>query len=109
MRSNKRILVPLDFSPGALEILETADRLADSEEGSLVLLHVLEAFDAMRQRPPVILSDILNDYARLVRRVPPQRVTVVVLEGDPADAILDAATGCRCHAIVMGRGRNKNG
>lgn len=104
MIKEKRILVPLDFSPGTPDVLKAAERLAEEENCGLVLLHVIEPFDAMRQRPPVILNDILEDYAHLVHRIPPERVRVISLEGTAVEAILDAAIACRCHLIVMGKG-----
>jgi nucleotide-binding universal stress UspA family protein len=100
----KRILVPLDFSPCSLDVLEAAEQAALDEACGLVLLHAVEPFDAMRQRPPRVLTDVLEDYARLVKRVPPNQVHARALEGDPIDVILDAVTAFRCHRIVMGRG-----
>jgi len=100
----KRILVPVDFSPQSTQIIATAQNEAAREKCGLVLLHVVEDRDPMRQRPPLILTDVLDDYARLIKLIPSELVSVKALEGDPVEVILDAAIACRCHRIVMGHG-----
>lgn len=104
MFAEKRILAPIDFSPCSPEVVEAAERLAETEQCGLVLLHVIEPLEARYQRPPAIMSSVLEDYAALIRRIPRDKVRVIVLEGHPVETILDAAIACRCHAIVMGRG-----
>lgn len=108
MSLEKRILVPLDFSPASVGILDAALDLAEQCGGKLILLHVVEPFDPMRQRPPLILTDVLDDYARLVHRMPHERVSTHAVAGDPITVILEVAADSQCDTIVMGRG-GKNG
>ena len=104
MKPIKRILVPLDFSPVTETILEAAEQIAAREQSRLLLLHVLEPFDSLRQRPPVILTSVLDNYARLVRLIPPEHIESLVIEGNPIECILNTAVHHGCHAIIMGHG-----
>ena len=106
MDKREHILVPLDFSPATPDILKMAERLAEENGSQVVLLHVVELFDALKQRAPLIQEDVLQDYIRLFRRIPGHRVSSMAREGDPVEVIVDIAESYPCWAIVMGRGGN---
>lgn len=98
------ILVPVDFSPECREVLAYADNQAATTGSSLLILHVIQYRDPMRQRPPVILLDPLEDCARSIKKIPEARVSVLGIEGEPVAKILQTAESYRCQSIVMGRG-----
>jgi nucleotide-binding universal stress UspA family protein len=106
----KRILTTVDGSFRSQQVVEKAAEMAETFHAKIILLHV-------RQKVPDILGDpyyqkVLDQYmANAERTVAPlkQRLEadgidheVLILEGDPTQAILDAAEDERCELIVMG-------
>lgn len=106
MNNHLVILVPIDFTPAHTEVLEFASELASQTGASLLLLHVVQYRDPMRQRPPEILTAPLEDCARSIIGVPEARISYLALEGDPVRRILETAELYHCKTIVMGRGGN---
>ena len=106
----KRILTPIDGSSRSQQAVERAAEMAETFHAKIVLLHV-------RQKVPDILGEpyyqkVLNQFmkkaelivAPLKQRLEEEGVDheVLILEGDPAKAILVAAEDEKCDLIVMG-------
>lgn len=106
------ILVPFDFSPCALAAWDYAVRLARASQGSLTVLHVMEAssygldftlthLGADRRRRQRIMTGL----AELVERSQSRQVSAraAIQEGGrPAEGILEHARGANTDLIVIG-------
>jgi len=114
----KKILVAIDASEAAASAVRAAEQLALQVDGALVILHVIDAdgcratadgihrfqptIDEMRCDGQLLLSDT---RARLSLDLD---VTLLLLEGDPADTIVSTAAAQEMDVIVIGtdsRGR----
>ena len=112
MESNrvKRILAAVDESPRSIQVVKRAAEIAVLFHAKIILLHV-------RQKVPDILGhpfyqQLLNHYmqtaeettAPLHLRLEEKGIDheVLILEGDPAQAITEAARDEKCELIVMG-------
>ena len=96
-----RILYATDFSPESLKALPYALSLAKVSEAELVLLHAPESSEATA-------SEIVMGYHQhLSALVPPEdrnwcRSDTLVVAGDPARAIVDAAAKNSADLVVIG-------
>lgn len=96
-----RILYATDFSPAALKALPYALSLAKVSHAELVLLHAPESAEATS-------NDIVMGYHQhLSALIPAQhrswcKSDTLVIPGDPARAILDAAAKNNADLIVLG-------
>ena len=112
MESNrvKRILVAVDESPRSIQVVERAAEIAVLFHAKIILLHV-------RQKVPDILGDpfyqqLFNQYMQTAEQTTALLHVlleekgidheVLILEGDPAQAITEAASDEKCELIVMG-------
>ena len=98
-----RILVPLDGSPLAAEVLPTTRTLVESLGAEVVLLGVIE------EQGEGSTSPITDDYlARMAQELPsPGALGRLIRMGQPADEIVAAAAAQGAHLIAMathGRG-----
>src|ERR1035437_1362436 len=94
------ILALLDFSPVTSDVLDWADREAAQSESELLLLHVAGANDPMRQRPPVLMTDVMDDSVRRCWRTPQGHIAAMVREGEDAvDEISTVASLYDCGMI----------
>jgi nucleotide-binding universal stress UspA family protein len=106
----KRILTPVDGSLRSQQVVERAVEMAEAFHAKIILLHV-------RQKVPDILGEpyyqkVFNQFqekAELTVNPLGQWLEasgvdheVLILEGNPAQAILDAAEDEKCDLIVMG-------
>jgi nucleotide-binding universal stress UspA family protein len=106
----KRILVPVDESLRSNRVVKRAVEMAETFHAKIILLHV-------RQKVPDILGDpyyqkVLNKFIQEAEmRTDPLKMMLeesgvdhelLILEGDPARAIADAAEDEKCDLIVMG-------
>ena len=106
----KRILVAVDGSSATPRVVTRATELAAQFGAGIILLHV-------RQKVPDILGEpyyqqVLDKYMQQAEAtVEPSTARleqdginheVLILEGDPAAAIIDAAVDEKCDLIVMG-------
>jgi nucleotide-binding universal stress UspA family protein len=106
----KRILVSVDGSFRSRQVVERAAEMAGTFHAKIILLHV-------RQKVPDILGEpyyqkVLNQFMENAKSTvaPLQQLLetdgvdheVLILEGDPAQAILVAAEDNNCDLIVMG-------
>lgn len=108
----KTILVPVDFSPGALHALNFAVSLARRLGSSIVLVHVMDSiyvsgrFDSRRLRS--LRAETHEESKRLLsalakRRVRPQvPVRHYLLKGTPSAKIVEMASRTDADLIVMG-------
>ena len=112
-----KILVPVDESLRSDRVVERAVDMAETFHAKIVLLHA-------RQKVPDILGEpyyqqVLNKFIKRAEMTiaPLQKLLeesgvdheVLILEGDPADAITGAAEDEKCDIIVMGtRGFTKS-
>ncbi len=106
----KLILAPVDGSFRSQQVVERAAEMAEAFHAKIILLHV-------RQKVPDILGEpfyqkVLNQFMEKAElTVAPLRQQlesdgvdheVLILEGDPAQAILVATEDEKCDLIVMG-------
>ncbi len=119
MSAHRRLLVPIDFSPGARSAMALATTLARPFEASIELLHVWTppplfgepllvwtAADA----PPISLEDLarqqagtqMKELADELRRGGVREVHTTVAVGDAAHAICEHAGSGHHDLIVMG-------
>lgn len=114
-RPPKQILLATDLSPRCDRALDRAAALAAQWQSRLVVLHVLETFDASAvegrplpswRRPPdpAILArkHVLADLGGVA-----DQASVRIEEGDPADAIMRTVETEGCDLIVIGIARNE--
>jgi nucleotide-binding universal stress UspA family protein len=118
MFAPKRILVPTDFSAGSRAALDHAAGLAERFGATVVALHVWQPPALMRADDAISLAgepyQTLAEAARLRASAAMDDFLAPLIEheglwfrrqlatGDPADAILDAASDGRFDLIVMG-------
>ncbi|MFN0020203.1 MAG: universal stress protein [Pirellulaceae bacterium] len=104
----RRILVPIDFSPGSEAALEMATSIARDSGGTLILAHVEviplsagggEYLYALPEPPTEELLARLNAVVLPDANIPVERR---LLAGDPADAIIRLAQTEDVDMIVMG-------
>lgn len=110
----KRILVPVDFSPGAEGALAWARALGSAFDADVLVLHVLDLSIAALAGLPSSLAmvpaagelleriraETEQEMSRLAARLP--GVRTLIREGTPRTTILDAAQELRADLIVMG-------
>ncbi|MDJ0522438.1 MAG: universal stress protein [Planctomycetota bacterium] len=117
MKGFQKILVPLDFSDNAEQILGSALRVV-GEGGTVTLLHVVEWLPAVTEGTFGIYphrKDIekIKELSRaklgeMVRRHPEENLEAVVREGKAAHVILQTIGEREPDLVVMGtHGRSK--
>ena len=124
MTTSRRILVPIDFSPGTRAVLELARTLAQALDASIDLVHVwhppalipkgLLVLAPGDGRPPLSIEDLARQSAEVGLK--DARATLAhagivahahIGVGDPAREILEVAKELAADFIVMGtRGRS---
>ena len=112
----KKLLVAIDASQAAARAMEVAEQLAVQVSAAVVLVHVIDAGlvtsdGAQRFAPPIDelkrSGEALLSSAR-ARITATLDVSMLLLEGDPADTIVSTAKLCAADLIVIGtdsRGR----
>lgn len=106
-KSPKRILLATDLDPRSDRALDRAALLANEFSADLFVAHVLEDIpDGDGAIPPWRRPPSLVDVARrqLLRQVGAvaQKATILIEQGEPAKAILNAAEREGCDLIVTG-------
>ena len=106
----KRILTPVDESLRSYRVVAKAAEMADAFQAKIILLHV-------RQKVPDILGEPYYQkvfdhfYDKAEKTTAPLKKLLddegvdhelLILEGDPAQAIILAAEDEKCELIVMG-------
>ena len=105
-----RILVAVDFSFHASNALKWARSLADALGAKLILLHVIDAVNAMGLETGGVTADLAPLYVlreQAEKRMGELKTLIpdaetVVHEASPRPAIVDAALELNCQMIVMG-------
>jgi universal stress protein A len=98
----KQILVPFDWSELSTCAFQLANSLASEHDAELVVLYVVPLPAVMYGPPP---ESYLNHLLEELCRIKPSdkaRARYLLLEGDPATAILRAARETNCDLVVMG-------
>jgi nucleotide-binding universal stress UspA family protein len=112
-----RILVALDDSCGSEKALEAAVRLAQQDGGCVTAVTVLEqtgnpALDQLtedvKSQARRHLEELLQTAANFARSRG-VRLTPVLREGHPADAIISCAEEEKANVLVLGANRLSNG
>lgn len=95
----RRVVVGLDGSPGSVGALEWAVGLATPFDAEVVVVHgrgLLERADLAPEVPGWLDT--------MLAAVPAEvRLSLRVIDGPPADALLRGADGCEADLIVVGR------
>lgn len=101
----REILYATDFSPESLDAAGYAVSLAQEFQSRLVLLHVIQK---QRAGDLVSIAELIASSQKLLRQVVPPEAEAwckpeyYVVEGDPADKILEFATLREPDLIVLG-------
>jgi nucleotide-binding universal stress UspA family protein len=113
----KRILIAIDDSPPAARALESGVSLAGELGGDLAIAHVVDTGSAFHPELGTYDERLLQELRRsgqlLLRAAVAQvpggiQAIQMLLEGDPAETIIEAAKQWRADVIVLGsdsRGR----
>jgi nucleotide-binding universal stress UspA family protein len=117
MEAFARLLVPVDFSEVTPRVVAMARRLL-ADAGRCTLLHVVETLPTVMEGAYGVyahrrdVEDIKRfsheKLAQLAAEAQDARVTAMVREGKPAQAIVDAADEVEAEVIVIGsHGRSR--
>jgi nucleotide-binding universal stress UspA family protein len=117
----KKILIALDYNPTAEKIADAGYALAKATNAEVILIHVVSEptyYSSLDYSPIMGYSgfgtlDMLNDLNEFKKasqdfleqskkHLGDERITILVGEGDCADAILNAAKELNVDTIVMG-------
>ena len=106
-----RILCPIDFSEQSLAALDVALKVAQQNDAKLYMLNVAPVpagaagFQPVPLDPyPYLEKDRQQQLAKLAREKIPGsvRYETLVISGDPAERVLEAARSLEADLIVMG-------
>lgn len=111
----KNILVPLDFSRGSEKVIEKAELYASAFNARIWLIHVTETepeFIGYQSGPKYIrqgrANEIREEHVHLQQIAHQLRnrnieTEPLLLQGDPADLILQKARNLKCDLIIIGK------
>jgi nucleotide-binding universal stress UspA family protein len=106
MSKNRLILHPTDFSVGSLAAFDVACSLARDQKAKLIILHVaplpVTLDEVAATRKPGYRDDLRAELQKIRPANPQIEAVYLLAEGDPENAILNAATDHVCDLIVMG-------
>jgi len=103
----RKVLCAVDFSPSTKMTIETARQLAEANKGTVILLHVVPMPVEAIGQPLMVepLSGAEDDARRRLNRIASEGLTnayeIVVVTGDPAASIIEAAEEHGADLIVM--------
>jgi len=113
----RKLLVAIDASPAAASAVAAAEQLASQVDAAIVLVHVMDASspamgDGVHRFQPTA-EELRHTGNMLLSKTRAQigidlQVSLMLLEGDPADTIISTAKLCDADVIVIGtdsRGR----
>jgi universal stress protein A len=99
----KQILVPIDWAEPSNRAFQFAGSLAREHGAQLLVLYAMPPPVAMYGPPPESYLDHLHEeLCRMKPTDPKTCVHYLLVEGDPARAVLRAAKETHCDLIVMG-------
>jgi nucleotide-binding universal stress UspA family protein len=110
---SKRILCPVDFSKGSEQAVAKAEELAKALQAEIELFHayqlpVLALPDAPVTVSPTFVANLTDSAERALQllrdsvRAHGVPVTTRLLQGNPAQAIVERATEIKADLIVLG-------
>lgn len=113
MGGTKKILCPVDFSPGSERAVAKARELASALHAELELVHayqlpVLALPDSSVTVSPTYVAELTNraqeELNRHARAIEQDGITVTtrLVEGNPAEAIVERAKETDASMVVMG-------
>lgn len=91
----RRILAPIDYSPGSLAALEQASWLGIRLGADVDVMHVVD-------QPGSAPAQDLESFVSLIERKEPIRLNVRIERGDPASVIVRVADTEGYDLVVMG-------
>jgi nucleotide-binding universal stress UspA family protein len=103
----RKVLCPVDFSPSTEMTIEMARQIAEVNKGTVILFHVVPMPIEALGQPLMIepLAGAEDDARRHLNRTASETLThsyeIVVVTGDPAVAIMEAAREHAADLIVM--------
>jgi nucleotide-binding universal stress UspA family protein len=103
----RKVLCAVDFSPSTKMTIEMARQLAEANKGTVILFHVVPiTIEAMGQ--PLMVEPITGaeeDARNRLNRIASESLThsyeILVVSGDPATSIIEAAAQQAADLIVM--------
>jgi nucleotide-binding universal stress UspA family protein len=108
MKTFQRVVVPMDFSPGAEHALRFALELVAGTPAALTVYHVIPELHVLdplfdRGHPPIETLDVIRRRAeaRVAAVAGAARVEVVVDEGDAATKIAEFAAERAADLLVL--------
>jgi nucleotide-binding universal stress UspA family protein len=111
--SAKKILCPIDFSPGSQQAMRVAVRLANEADGELVLVHVWyvppSAFAGEYTFSPAVIQEMnddaqqgLDEAVKEATSLGAKRVTAKLVTGVPWHAIVELLADPQFELVVIG-------
>jgi nucleotide-binding universal stress UspA family protein len=103
MLAIRHILVPFDWAELSNRAFQLAASMAREHDAQLVVLYAVPHAAVIYGPPPEsYLDHLLKELCRIKPSDPKTRVQHLLVEGNPATAILRAAKEINCDLIVMG-------
>jgi nucleotide-binding universal stress UspA family protein len=103
----RKVLCAVDFSPSTTVTIETARQIAEANNGTVILLHVVPMPVEAIGQPLMIepLSGAEEDARKRLNRLAAESLThgyeIVVVTGEPAPSVVQAAEEHAADLIVM--------
>lgn len=103
----RKVLCALDFSPSTNLTIETARQIAEANKGTVILFHVVPMPVEAIGQPLMVepLAGAEDDARKRLNRIASENLThayeILVVTGDPASAITEAAAQQSADLIVM--------
>jgi nucleotide-binding universal stress UspA family protein len=99
----KQILVPFDWGEQSTRAFRFAASLAREHDADLIVLYAVPLPAVMYGPPPESYEQhLLEELGRMKPNEPKTHMHCLLVEGDPATAVVQAAKESRCDLIVMG-------
>jgi nucleotide-binding universal stress UspA family protein len=103
MRPLTKILVPIDWGKESKRDFQLAASLAGEHNAQLIVLYAVPVPAVIYGPPPASYLDHLRqDLCSMKPSDPKIRMQSLLIEGNPAAAILEVAKETNCDLIVMG-------
>jgi nucleotide-binding universal stress UspA family protein len=102
----RSVLLPLDSGEVTTELAEWTESLAERFDARLAMVHVepTTAGERLTTPPARCPSDAVTPWSRVARELPPQRVFVDAVLGDPADAVLAESRRFKSELVMLQAG-----